>query len=852
VLDAVSSDGRIVVEASIEKGYFSGSMLKPKRDLAHSLTLAPAAEEIFLLCSQRAETGVIERMVSELSIQNGLVGKRLNLMDSRSIAEALVDQLMLSDDAIDELAEYLPVLSEIRDDHPASLNAPPLSHSYISNELVDAELDKLMGHEACIEISGIGGIGKSQAAAACLERCASKFDYRFWVSGRDVDSIERLSSVPVRRGGAERNISALLRRNSTLLVIDDAAPGLDVSHLSDLCGPDSRIIITRQNPSGKAYSMPPMHKEQARSLLNQGVSCSVPHFEFERIWAAVGGHPLSLALLNAAAREGVAWSELAEDCSNVAKLPVSGGRLADRILGRLRPVLEDELSLFQWAGQSHCDRAFFKHVVGSLRLRAFERHGITAPESDASIRIHDIAFASLRSLNWLTEARSNEIDGHLEEFITRQIRNDGHGLQLIASQLRSKIALNVERGDRRSAFLYALSTIWSGASVPVHLFPDPLQEARRIASHGAIGQDVAILVVLESIEAKERHLRHTSGTEAARTWLGGVEPAYEILAGTLGLADRQVAEIKHHHAKTLRALGRRASAMRLFEEVVTQYSLNDSKLQLIRLIGADPNEHMRAKRYASEIISEKVSGHGVSPSLLMAMGDCLNGARLTWGGALIAEHEELFLSEALYSAAMGIPQGYHSLANFARAVVWHAPERVFDLLARLPEPTPLMLDDDQSRGSYAEIMLIAGKAGKDGCLGLALDAYESLKHPDAYQRRKWGEVLYQLKRYLEAEQILEEIDGDPSGRIWLAHSLSQVKMELGKLEEALALVDESVDGAVGVNEKYLSSFLLQRVKLKKRLKIDASSDIARGRASTNNVKLLEEFSTFDSGESRLH
>ena len=51
----------------------------------------------------------------------------------------------------------------------------------------------------CVEIGGIGGIGKSQAAAACLLRSERRFEYRFWVSGRDIDSVERLSSVPVRR-----------------------------------------------------------------------------------------------------------------------------------------------------------------------------------------------------------------------------------------------------------------------------------------------------------------------------------------------------------------------------------------------------------------------------------------------------------------------------------------------------------------------------------------------------------------------------------------------------------------------------------------------------------------------------
>lgn len=843
-LDAVSEDGRIVVEASIVKGYFSGAMKKPWSDLDHTLTLAPLAEDIYLLSSQRAETGVIEAMVNAALQQDRMVGRRLHLMDSRAIAEAIIDTLMLRDDAIDDLAQHLPVLAEIRDDHPASLNVPPLSALYVKNEAIDAELDRLLETAPCVEIGGIGGIGKSQAAAACLLRSEHRFEYRFWVSGRDIDSVERLSSVPVQRGGAERNVSALLRRNRTFLVVDDANPSLVVEQLAALCGPNSRILITRQNTSPGAFAMPTMKELQARELLGKGLDTQPSMEEFQTIWRAVGGHPLSLVMLNAAAYEGVSWNELAEDCANVANLPVGGARLADRILGRLKPALGEELCLFQWAGQSHCDRAFFKYVIGPLRLRAFERHGLTAPENEASIRIHDIVFTALSSLDWLTEEKARQIDSKLEAFILQQIREDGHGLQLIASQLKGKIASNVESGDRRPAFLYALSMVWIGSAIQIHLLPNPLEEAQRLKALGAANNDVAILVVLETIEAKERYLWQASGEVVAVEWLGTVVQAYGDLEAMADLNARQAAVIKHHHAKTLRNLGKHAEAERLFEEVVASHSLNDAKLQLVRSVGRRPQDYETAKRYASEIINTKLDNGTVSPSLLMALGDALNGARQTWAGDLIEQHEELFLREALYSAAIGIPQGYHSVASFVRALVWHAPERVESVLARLPEPTPLMLDDDQSRGGYAEIMLLAAGVDDEAVyLNRALDAFETLKAPNIYQKRKWGEALYKLGRYAEAETILDTIE-DKSSRIWLAHNLSQVKLELGKLEEALDLVNESVAGAIGMNEKYRSSFLLQRVKVKIALQQNPASDIAEGYRYTTNPGLIAQFSAF--------
>ncbi|WEL76061.1 hypothetical protein P0D92_29510 [Pseudomonas sp. CBSPAW29] len=98
-LDAVSEDGRIVVEASIQKGYFSGAMKKPRDDLDHTLSLAPFAENIYLMSSQRAETGAIEAMVNSALQQSRMAGRHLHLMDSRAIAEAIIDTLMLCDDA---------------------------------------------------------------------------------------------------------------------------------------------------------------------------------------------------------------------------------------------------------------------------------------------------------------------------------------------------------------------------------------------------------------------------------------------------------------------------------------------------------------------------------------------------------------------------------------------------------------------------------------------------------------------------------------------------------------------------------------------------------------------------------
>ena len=843
VLDATTSDGKVVVETSIEKTYFKGSMKKPRGDLAHALDLAPLVEDIYLLGSQRASAGAIEGLVADLGTIPEMSGRHVHLMDGRAIAEAIVDELMLQDEAIDALAEMLPMLRDVRDDHPASLQAPPLTPLYVKRGLVDADLDRRLSNETVVEICGIGGIGKSQAATACLRRNRGRFEYGFWINARDLEGIEQLSSVKLRRGGASRNVSALLRKHRTIAVLDDAPDILLAEQLASLCGSASKIIVTRRTVTPNAFEVPMMEKDEAREVLGKNLTDTPSEAVFQAVWKSVGGHPLSLRLINSAVQAGVTFDEIAEDCANIPRLVDDEMALADRVLGRLRALLEDELSVFLWADQAHCDREFLRSVIGPIRLSALERYGLLAVESEASVRIHDIVFSALKVADWLSPERADEIDNHLARFILKHVRDDGHVLQTIANQLGGKIAKNVENGDRRPALLYALATIWTGSAVRADLLPEPLPAAKALNGRKGRECEIEIMVILETIEALGRHIRQMEGRSVAIEWASSILPAYDDLEAMEDLEPRQLAEIRHHRAKTLRFVGRSDDARRMFEEVLSDFPLNDSKLQLLRMLDRRVDDHARAKRYAEEIIADRLDGGDVSSSLLMALGDTLNGARATWAGELVDLHEELFLTEALYSAASGVSQGYHSIAGFVRALVWHAPERVAGIIARLPEPTPLMLDDDQSRGGYAEIMFHAATASNDRTLlEHALDAYETLKSPDSYQQRKWGETLFRLDRFSEAEERLESFD-DEDGRIWLAHSLSQVKLALGKTTEAKRLVDEAVEGAAGSRSRYRSSFLLQRVKVKMALGEDPSDDIAEGIAATDNAGLLEQFAS---------
>ncbi|WP_273856631.1 hypothetical protein, partial [Serratia liquefaciens] len=72
----------------------------------------------------------------------------------------------------------------------------------------------------------------------------------------------------------------------------------------------------------------------------------------------------------AAARSGVPWDDLADDCRAVGKLLDEDGiRLVDRLLDRLKNQLRQELSVFLWAELPAVDTAFLTHEVARVGVR---------------------------------------------------------------------------------------------------------------------------------------------------------------------------------------------------------------------------------------------------------------------------------------------------------------------------------------------------------------------------------------------------------------------------------------------------------------------------------------------------
>ncbi|MFK3857206.1 hypothetical protein [Agrobacterium pusense] len=824
----------------MRQDYFSGTLRKVRSDLAHVISLAPHSEKIYLLASRRAPTGAIERFVEEASQGNALLGRSLQVLDGRAIAEAIVDQLLARDHAVDELSAILPAIAGIRDEHAATLALPVLESSHISRPLILADIEALHSKSRCVVISGMGGIGKSEIATAYVAAHRPAFQYTLWLDARAINGVEMLAAVPLRRGGAEHNLLGLLGKHRCLLVLDDAPASLTVEAIEAACSAGSRVLITRRQRSDGAYELPMLETDAPLSILGHALPEGVPSKAFEAIWKAVGGHPLSLRLLNFSARGGASWEDVILDCEHIGQADDGNTLLAERILGRHRDVLRDELSVFAWAGQSSCDREFLRSVVAPVGLRKLTSYGLTVSEDWTSVRL-DIVEAAIKAGDWLSERRARELDDRFERHILSLMRKDDHNLDSMAVQSRGFLERKVGDGDRRTAYVYALISAWPASQVKPDALPDPHELARSLADGRGGDIDAEIALTLEIVEALHRYERHYHGVDSARQKLRGRLGIFDMLLSIKDLTDRQTAEIIHHHGKARRILLERDQAMELFERSLEIFPLNEAKLQLLRLYTKD--------RARGEEAAARSAGKGRQRRnfvLLLGLGQTLNSVHAQWAKNLLLSEEDFFLDRALRGAFANVAQAYEVLAAFARQKAWKDPASLPDFLSKLPALSAVMLDDDRACGAYAEIMYHAAtKVSVDDYSSRALQAFEALRSPDPFQSRRWGETLLAVSRLDEAETLLAGI-ADDDGRIWVAHSLSRAKLGLGKLDEAKDLLDEALAGATGRNQQYRASFLLQRIKVRLAMGETPAEDFEEVVCLADNQSVLEQLETLRS------
>lgn len=815
-IDSYDDEQRVAAEYSAEKGYFESWMQKPSSDIVHVLRKHPSAKEIYLVSSQEASIGKIPEFASRVADWPGMLDRRLHIYDARRIAETIVDELLLNDTAIEDLAEHLPALDSIIDDAAANRTVPALEARHLARPQVQQMVEHALRNNGPVAtISGIGGSGKSEAATAFVSAKRSEYHTCMWIDGDKLRRAEDLRAIRISRGGTDRNVAAMLSTRRCLLIIDDATDDISASELAKMCGTGSHVILTRRRPNVGDLVVPMLDEREAREILDRDVTPRCPQSVLEVLLRTVGGHPLSLVLVNKVVAIGTGWDEVAKDCADIPELTIGDERLADRMLGRLEPSLSRELQVFEWAGEPACEQRFLRSVISSIGIAKIRQHGLAAPDRPSTVRLHDIVYASVVAQHWLMKERSDELDLKFVEKITCLAAEEGTELYAISFTMRSKLEAMLVRMPGQPALVLALLEVWNAFDVRPELLPDPVDLAARILSSGAPPERLQVRAALETIEGLYRHWKLVD-YDRAKEELRARLPVFEAMKGLTGLDERSRAEIIHHHAKALNILGMHAEARSAFEAVVEgPHPLHAARLQLVRIYSRAPNMIDKAAATADDILSAAATPGQVSNSVLLATVQALPWGAGAWRRKMFDKHADMIAREIIAAADAGSAQAYSALASIGRHWVWHDPDRLKRLLADLQMDRPDILDDS-TKTACGELLAQAGKLAGSIDPSLqekALRYFEAISDPSDFARQKHGQLLVDMGQAADAEVVLRSIKNPkPFAYYWL----SKAQLANDKIDEALGSINEALDGLRKQDSRYRSAFLSHRFDVRKR------------------------------------
>lgn len=794
-VDTTSPDGEWVAEYSAEADYFSKGMAKAVKDLDHALAKKPNAREIVLLSAQKRVKATEKDFMTGVNNRSDVQGRTVQVWDSEDIATKIVDHLLTSDRAVSLLSPYLPVLEQLRDEQAATLQVPSPGDGALDRPAIDAAFEAELAKSPCLIVSGHGGAGKSIAAAAFARRYFDAYHNQLWLKGTDVPSVETLNAVAMVRAGDSRNVAYLLKSRPTLLIIDDADPQLELDQLAALCGPGSHIIVTSRRDGG--YVPPPFDEAEAREVVNRNTSEPCPEEVFRVIWDAVEGHPLTYGLINGAVRNGASWADIREDCRVIGELPDRSGRLADRLLARALNFMDRELAFFLWVGKPDCDRGFATRVLSPVGLRKLSDACFTTPDRPNVLRLHEVVFASLQALkSQLLHAAADLTDqlaAYIEEAVTS---GDSLPFQTVSRSLDARIREAIASGQRSSAFVYALLETSPPEALDPALLEDPFVMVDRVVTTtGRQARAIDTMAVIETIEAGYLYRKALDGKEVAETGLRSEMPVFDRLEASFLLTPRQRAEIEHHRGKALLRLGDKRAAIACFQAVLAgPHPLDESRLQLVRLLASDPGKAAEVETMTRALL-EGFGGRGsVTTSVFLATIESLPWRSDPWRDELIRAHGPTIEAALVRLTNLGIGQAYRALASVGRYWARRDPQAFLRVFDAVPPRNPDGAEEDGDLFAYGELLHEASHLKPDDRAELqarALATYEAIKSLDGYRTQRIAELLTEMDRPQEALDLLEplpKISECPFGQ----HRLSRAYLAIGRLRDAKTAIDRAL------------------------------------------------------------
>lgn len=828
VLDSTSDDGLVVAQYSDETGYFAGDMQKASDDIDKGLARRPSAKRILLIAAERKRPIVADNFKKKVLAQPRMKGRSIGILGAQTIAALIVRKLLFNDTAIEELSEYLPDLAQMHEEAARDRLFPDLPIQHSRRPTITSEIRSRLASSPCLVLTGMGGSGKSESATAYGIEHAADYDLRIWLEPDEFKGAKGLQALRLVRGGTKRNVATLLRRQRCLLVIDDPAMPVAIEDLVALCGEGSHVLITARNAVPDEYRIPELTSDEACDILNKAVASVCPETVFDTIWETVGGHPLSYALMNAAVLTGGTWEDIKLDCQAVGEFADPQQRLADRLLSRYREVLRKELSFFEWGGQPECDSGFLRHAILPVGIRKLRERALTASDRPSTVRLHDVVYASLSSLDWWSADLRVHWNDVLEQYLIEKSGRNDLSFWATALSLRSRLRTLVASGDARPAYILALLETTSPEGNDSLDLGDPVQQAAEAAAEEKPVDALRLKMIIETFEWQYLRAKQV-GRGEAKTFAERGLALFDDLDRIPGLTPRQRSEISHHRGKALAWVDRRDEALLEFEAVMASDApLDASQLQLLRgYKNAKSND--KAIQLGLEVMNAaEAQSDSVSPSVLLAVMQDIPWREEEARQQILRPRQEFIVKTIVGSAAAGVEQAFKTLAAVARYWSLESPEVLDAVLQAIAKPDMDRFEDDETRHGFADVLLEYGRGrGEAGAESLktALALFEGATRWKPFNEQRKAELLIEMSRYEEAEAILAKRD-DLKTNGWIQRLMARAMLGNGRNNDALTWIDRAL--ADNNCRSHFHDFWEHRYEIRQALReADAPEDLHR-------------------------
>lgn len=852
-VDSISTDGRTAAEYGAVDRYFDGKLKKPTKDWNHVRNKHPHATRILLVSDERCGPDAHTALMNLPTSDPAAAGIQLEILDSQRIAEIIADTVLPSDTKVESLAEFVPLLAQLRDEYVATHLAPNPVDDYLQREDIERRVVELMDSSKVAALAGIGGLGKSQTAAsvAAALRRSGACETVVWIDASEVDSVDALKGVEIDRRGRRVNALALTRITSALLILDDLRVDIDFRVLSDACGSKARVLVTRQTIGPDDIAVPLLDDKEARRLLQHGLAGPVPQEVFDAVWSTVNGHPLSLRLLGSTAAEVGDWYALVDECAHIAEYPMANrpGRVADRLLARMAESAPKELAFFLWCDARSVDMGFARRVLGIQGLKKLRSAGLLAVDSADSLRLHDIVAASLLAVPVPVDRYAPAFEDGLREHINRVAFRAPHRLELLrlVHLHRGKLAELVRARREVDEFLYALLLVWDEAELELKEIGDLRDRVRRIADAPGTIPDASALCVAEAIEVIFLRTRAERGHEAAKAALGEHLSLLGDVERAPGISDDARDSIRHHRAKALRRLGQLDEGIAICREILDGSRPSASTRLLLARLLLDSKNEGAARDAGTQLLAmldEAVAAPaGAELSATLAAIEEFAAKQLEWAFVEAwRRHGDFIADQIVAGAALGMAWAVEAFARVAARWEWHDPEGFRRVAARLLPHAMDVDGDDRQLAARGRILIALSRSAeaeqRAALLAQVVANFKAMSKRDSFQTYEFGKALVEAGAYAEAAALLEPLrDG---GSPWLRYRLSQAYLGLGRVAEAFDLAEE-LCAATPSTDTYYSTYRRHRFHVRRaRGDADAIEDLRAAYEACVDPKYREQ------------